>query len=319
MATNTGYPHHATNWKNYQYKQIKAIAGKDYTEEEAKEPFDTYAQQIWINDEHILDSDKATTLDYKVQMAGGTADSVNLLARPIFWLNGLPGKSAETGGPVNFILEDGGANSIDKISIDPLLNKGETDGRTLFTMIPGLMVGLPLDTDVTETEYTSFSKYEWQISSEVINNALHPRNKLYTNTSTCWVKYPETKGDSVATFSLPAAVSSSSFTLFWNMNRHIPKRGDNSSDTGIQIYVEGSMDEETWSEITILTTDFDPTSHDDDPSVDTENFCSVMTFDTNEVGGGDFPYKRLRFETKDNTSGATMCTAQWIQLGVTPF
>ena len=260
MATNTGYPHHATNWKNYQYKQTKGVVGKDYTEETATIPFDTHAPQIWINDDHILDSDDATTLDYKVQMAHGSPDSVNQFARPNFWLNGLTGKSSESGGSMNFLVEGDAANGIAKISIDAALNKGETDGRTLFTLIPGLMVALPLEGDVAETGYSSLSKYEWRISREVINNALHSRNKLYTNTQTCWVKYPETKGDSVATFSLPEAVGNKSFTLFWNINRHIPKR-NTGSDTGIQIYIEGSVDEVNWAEITILTTDFDPTKH----------------------------------------------------------
>ena len=318
MATNTGYPQHATKWKNYQYKQTKGIEGEDYTEETAVSPFNTHAPQIWFNDDHVLESDNAHDLQYKIQMANGTPDQVNQFARPNFWLNGLIGKSAESGGSVNFHLEDGGANSISKISIDATLNKGQTDGRTLFTLIPGLMVALPLEGDVDETGYTVFSKYEWKISKTVMENALHKSNRLYNNTHSCWIKYPETNGDSVATYSLPAGVGNKAFTLFWNVNRHIPKR-DSGSDTGIQIYVEGSMDEETWAEITILTTDFDPTQHNDDPEIDTENFCSVMTFDTHELAGGEFPYKRLRFETKDNISSATMCTAQWIQLGVTPL
>ena len=111
---------------------------------------------------------------------------------------------------------------------------------------------------------------------------------------------------------MPEAINNLGFQIIWNNNRHVVKI-ESGTNVGINIFVEGSVDKVNWSMVTQLTTDPDISS-----TGDTDNFRLAVTFDTHEIGGGDFPYKRLKFETINSGSPATPCMAQFIQIGITP-
>ena len=44
----------------------------------------------------------------------------------------------------------------------------------------------------------------------------------------------------------------------------------------------------------------------------------AFAFDTHELGGGDFPFKRLKFETLGTGTPGVPIIGNFIQIGITP-
>ena len=321
MAINSGHPH-CTEWKNHQYKQTKAIEDIDYTVLSAVAPFDTAKPTIYMNDMHTLDADCAD-ITYQIQITGGLGsniDSIGRIQRAYYWVEGKKGTSNISGSTISFFLTDGAYDHGQTISLNPFESytvdwKGQNP-ISLFTMQPGLMLGLGHKDYADDDDYTSSSLFSFKLKNPKAN-CLHPKNKLMTNTHTCWIKFPSVVGDSVVTDVLPSNINNLGFTMFWNIARHIPKRSA-GVDLGVYITVEGSVDKTNWSEITNLATDPDVSMY-----ANTDNFALAMHFDTHELGGGDFPYKRIKIKNPfaieaGGTSPATACISQWIQIGVIP-
>ena len=313
MAIKIGHPF-CTEWKNYQYKMTRAIVGTDYTEEGATSPFDSSPPTIWMNDDHVFDSD-SKDITYGIVMSDTDPDTVNSLHRQKYWVDATTGLSSTAGANIRFQIDNGGWDTSELYSLSPVYGHviDPTTGLkiSLITMQPGLMLGLPHENTADEDAYSGTSAYQFTLKNPE-NNCLHNKNKLMNNCNTCWIKYPETPGNSVATETLPNNVNNYGFNVMWNINRNIIKKSS-GDDTGINIFVQGSTDKTNWLDITQLTDDPDIASDGD-----TDNFSLAPSFDTHELGGGDFPYKRLRFETLTTGTPAIPTISQWIQIGVTP-